>query len=173
MDYLTIIKRVMDEHKIILGHLKLVGESLSDREALMNIEKVREDVMTDFKATAAEKQSRLEQTLVMLESGLKNHYAFEERVLPPLLGELLMEALKFEHKQLLAQVEQVKSVIHSVTLEGLSRNEQLNEEAIMYGMINRIRRQKEEHLNREEAMLTLLQKILEEKAKNLTNVDSG
>jgi len=165
MDYLAVIKRVMDEHRVIADRLKLVGEPLNDQEAVISLESVREDLMVDFKATAVEKQSRLEQALLMLEAGLKNHYAYEEDVLPPLLGETITAALALEHRQLLAEVEQAKSVIRGVRLDELSHEEVLNEEALMYGLLNRIRRQKEEHLKREEAMLLMLQKALEEKAK--------
>lgn len=165
MDYLAIIRRIMDEHKAVVERFKLAGESLNDREALTGLEKVREDLMADFKSTAFEKQEKLEQALTLLENGLKNHYDFEEEALPFLMGELLTEALTLEHKQLLSGIEQARSVIKSVRLEGLSRDEQLNEESVMYGLINRLRRQKEDHLNREEAILIMLQKALEERAK--------
>ena len=161
MDSLTIIKRVMDEHRVIMGRLKLVGESLSDKEALISIEEARAGLINDYKSTTSEKRSKLEQTLTVLQAGLKNHYAFEEETLPPLLGELLMEALKLEHKELLAEMERVKALIHNVNFEGLTRSELLNEESLMYESINRIRRQKEDHLNREETMLMMLQKVLE------------
>jgi hypothetical protein len=165
MDDLLLIKRIMDEHRLIRNNMKLVGESLNDREAASGLQKMREDMMVDVKSTAAEKQSKIEEALAVLEAGLKNHYAFEEEYLPPLLGELLMESLVLEHKQLLEKLGQVKSVIENVKLEKLSRNEQLNEEAVMFGLLNRIIREKEGHINREEAILEMLQKVLEEKAR--------
>lgn len=33
-DKLAIIRRIIDEHQTIKGHLKLVGDSVSDQEAL-------------------------------------------------------------------------------------------------------------------------------------------
>jgi hypothetical protein len=55
------------------------------------------------------------------------------------LGELLTWILVLEHTQLLFEIEQAKSAIKSARLERLSRNKQLSEESVMYGLIKQVK----------------------------------
>ena len=42
-DKLAIIKRIIDEHQTIKEHIKLVGDSVSDQEALTALQKAHAD----------------------------------------------------------------------------------------------------------------------------------
>ncbi len=162
-DYLAIIKRVIEEHQTIREHVKLVGDSISDREALATLEKASTDWIPGRGKALSERQNRLLRTISSLEEGLKHHFAFEEKALPPLLGELLMQALILEHREIMKELVEAKSIVANTKLEGLRRDELLFQESHMQDMIHSIYQLNEGHLTKEEAILYMVQRALEEK----------
>jgi hemerythrin len=164
-DKLTLVKRITAEHQAIKGHVKLVGDSVSDNEALAALQKAHTDFIPGRLEIVSEKQKKLQQTMSTLEEGLKNHFAFEEKALPPLLGELLMQALVLEHSEIKDEINQVKSAVADSKLEELSREELLSRESQIQQMIDNICQLIEEHATKEEAVLEMLQKALEEKER--------
>lgn len=162
-DKLAIIKRVVDEHQIIKKHLKLVGDSVNDQEALATLRKAHTDFIPGRLEVASEKQNRLQQAMSFLKEGLENHFAFEEKELPPLLGELLMQALVLEHREIIKEIDEAVSTVANTRLEGLSREESLSTESQMQQMIDNICQLVEEHATKEEAILEMLRRAVEEK----------
>ena len=59
LDNLSIIKKVIDEHQVIRGHVKLVGDSIADQEALTALVKARTDWIPG-QPDIAEKQHKLQ-----------------------------------------------------------------------------------------------------------------
>ena len=167
-DHLAIIKRVIEEHQIIRGHIKLVGDSISDREALTTLEKARADWMPGRPELLVETQKKLQQSISFLDEGLRSHFVYEEKVLPPLLGELFMRAILLDHQQIKKGIDEAKSIVGNIKLEGLSREELLSRESHIQEMINSICQQVEEHATREEIILEMLQRALEEKKRPKT-----
>ena len=165
-DKLAIIRRILDEHQTIKGHLKLVGDSVSDQEALAALQKAHADFIPGRLEVVSEKQRKLQQTMSALEEGLKNHFAFEEKSLPPLLGELLMQALVLEHREIRNEIDEAKSTVESIKLEGLSREELLSKESHIQQMIDNICQLVEEHATKEEAILEMVQRALEDIGQN-------
>jgi len=165
-DKLAIIRRIIDEHQTIKGHLKLVGDSVSDQEALAALQKAHADFIPGRLEVVSEKQRKLQQTMSALEEGLKNHFAFEEKALPPLLGKLLMQALVLEHREIKNEIDEAKSTVESIKLEGLSREKLIAKESHMQQMIDSICQLVEEHATREEVVLEMLQRGLEDREQN-------
>ena len=165
-DHLAIIKRVIEEHQIIRGHIKLVGDSISDREALTTLEKARADWMPGRPELLVETQKKLQQAISSLDEGLKNHFAYEEEVLPPLLGELFMRALVLDHREIMKEINEAKSMATETKLEGLSREELLSKESYVHQTISSMCHLVEEHIAREEIILEMLRRALEEKEQN-------
>ena len=163
LDKLAIVNRVIEEHQTIRGHIKLVGDSVSDEEALKSLEGARADWIPGRLETVSEKQRRLQQTLNALDEGLKNHFAFEEKALPPLLGEMLMRALILEHRGIKSQIEEVKNMLANTRLEGLSQGELLSKKSEVKQAIDRILHLVEEHAAKEEAILKMANMALEDK----------
>jgi hypothetical protein len=97
-DNLATVNRAIEEHHTIRAHVKLVGDSVSDLEALFSLQKARPDWILSSPEALSEKKDKLLQTLSTLDEGLKNHFSFEDKLFPPLFGELLMQALKIEHR---------------------------------------------------------------------------
>jgi hypothetical protein len=165
MDNLEIIRQVLAQHKVISGQLKSAGDTVSDMEALLRLEIARTDLTMGFQSKLAEKRSRLQQIMAPIDRGLRKHYAFEEEMLPPLLGRVLTEALVFEHQQLLLQMEQTISFLQGIEVEGLTRAEEMKKESLIYDRLDTLRRHKLDHLNREEAVLFTLQNVIEIQTK--------
>jgi len=163
LDKLAIINRVIAEHQTIGQHVKLVGDSVSDEEALKSLEGTRADWIPGRLEAVSEKQKRLQQTMNALDEGLRRHFAFEEKALPPLLGELLMQSLILEHREIKEKIDEAKSTAADTKLEGLSRDELLSEEAHMQHIVANIGHLVEEHAAREEAVLAMVKRALEEK----------
>ena len=163
LDSLAIINRVIEEHQRIREHVKLVGDSVNDPEALKSLEKARADWIPGRLEAVSEKQKRLQQTLSALGEGLKRHFDFEEEALPPLLGELLMQSLIIDHRAMMKGIDEAKSIAADIKIEGLSRDELLSKEASIQQMVNDICQLVEEHAAREETILEMVKRALEEK----------
>ena len=154
-DKLAIVNRIIEWHQTIRGHIKLVGDSITDQEAVVALGKERTDFIPGRLEVLSKKQEKLQQTLNFLEDGLKNHFAFEEDVLSPLLGELLAQALLVEHQEIENEIARAKSIAASTKLEGLSREELLSEESHIQQIVDYICQLVDEHATREEAILEM------------------
>jgi len=163
MDDLAIISRVLEEHRAIKGHIKLVGDSISDQEALASLTQARADWIPGQQEILAEKQKKLQRALSFLYEGLKKHFSFEEELLPPLLGELLMRALILKHMEIIKQISEVKPIVADIKLEGLSRDELLSEESFIQRAINKTCQLVEYHTEEEEVILEMVERALREK----------
>jgi len=162
-DELAIINRVIEEHRKVRQHLKLAGDSLTDREATASLQKARKDWVPGRLEILAEKQKRLQQTVSALDEGLTHHFSYEEKYLPPILGELLTQALLFEHREIKKGLDDVKNVVGGIKLEGLDREQCLIEESKMHDLINNLEQAVGEHAKREEIILEMLQRALRER----------
>ena len=162
-NYLAIIKRVIEEHQTIRGHVKLVGDSLSDREALTSLERARADWVPGRPELLATTQKELQQAIESLDEGLKNHFAFEGKALPPLLGKLFMRAILLDHQEIRKAIAEAKSIAAETKLKGLSREDLLSKESHIQQRISNICQLVEEHAAREETILDMLRRALEEK----------
>jgi len=163
LDNLAIISRIINEHQTIRGHVKLVGDSVSDEEAMERLERVRADFSPGQAPLLSEKHDRLRQTMAYLDEGLRNHFAFEEKFLPPLLGELIMRALVLEHSKIASSIDNVKAIVAVAKLEGLGREELIARESRMQQAIYEMCHLVEEHAAREETVLGMVQRGLQDK----------
>lgn len=161
-DSLATIRKVIEEHQLIRGHLKLVGETVSDREAVADLEEARIDWIPGRPQSLVEIKESLQQALSLLDEGLKNHFVFEEEALPPLLGELFMKAIRLDHQEIMKALKQAKTMSTDTRLVGLSRDELLHKEAETQQTISNLCQLIEEHASKEETILEMLQKGLEE-----------
>ena len=165
-DYLAIIRRIIEWHRTIREHVKLVGDSISDREALISLERARADWVPGQPELQVETQTKLYQSITAMGDGLKNHFDYEEKVLPPLLGEFFMMALVLDHRKIMREIDEDKVIVGETKLEGLSREDLLSAESRIQQAISSLCQLSEEHLTREEVILEMLQRALEEKAQS-------
>ena len=164
-DYRAMFNKIREEHLAIRGNIRLVGDSVSDEEALKVLTRARADWFPGRTEILSEKQKRLQQALSSLEEGLQNHFAIEAKYLPPFLGELFMRALLLEHREIAEQINEARSMAVAMKLEGLSREELLSKEAKIQQVVNGICQAVEEHAAKEETLLEMLEKGLQERGR--------
>lgn len=162
-DKLAIINKIIEAHQAIRGQTRLVGDSIVDRQALNILTRARADWIPGRLEILSEKQKKLQETLDFLREGLRNHFAYEARYLPQLLGELLMRALLLEHREVLRQIDEAKSMVADTKLEDLGREGLLSEESHIQQIVSTVSQVVEEHATREEVILDMLKRALEEK----------
>ncbi len=166
VDNLTIIHRVIEEHRVIRTHVKLVGDSMNDMEAFLSLQKVHAGWTQSSKEGMLEKQEKLQQTLSSLSEGLNNHFGFEEKTLPPLFGELLMQALIFEHREIMNKLNEAKSMVFDTRLEGLDQKELLAKKWDIQQVVGSLPQVIEGHARKEETILNMMKKAMENKEQS-------
>jgi len=164
-DELAIINRVIEWHQSIREHVKLIGDSVTDREALSSLQKARADWVPGRLDILVEKQKKLTQAMSALDEGLNNHFGWEEEALPPILGQLFMRALVIEHQEIMRRIGLARTSVTTLEIEGLSRDACLVKEAEMQDMISNLSQSIEGHAHREETILEMAQKALLEKGQ--------
>jgi hypothetical protein len=160
-DYLAKVREILEEHHIIRGSVRLVGDSVSDQEALASLKGVRSDWTPGRLELVSEKQRNLKQTMSFLEEGLRNHFSREEEVLPQVLGEFLMRALLSEHQEIKEAINRVKSVASVTKLEGMSQEELMANDSELKQVVSSLSQLIEGHADKEDMMLEMVERTLE------------
>lgn len=160
---LELIRRLVEQHRGIRSNLMRAGEWISDLEAMSNLQKGYSGWVLSPTESLTGAQQNLHQEVSSLYSGLNSHFAYEERSLPHLFGDVLMEALLIEHRELRGDLENTRSVLLDVKLEGLSREELLVIKARMRQGMDELYQKIEEHAGKEEKIFSMLQRALEER----------
>jgi hemerythrin superfamily protein len=161
-DNLAIINKIIEEHHSIRGHVKLVGDSVSDIEALFGLRRAHSVWSQSSLETLSEKRRQLQQAISFLDEGLRNHFSFEEKALPPLLGELLMRALVLQHRKIRAEIDTAKTTVTDTKLEELSQEELLSKRSQIQQRISHICQIIEEHAAEEETILKMMREALQD-----------
>ena len=162
-DNLAMINRIIEAHNTIRGNIKLVGDSVTDLEALFSLQKTDAGWSLSSLETLAENKGKLLQTLSALDEGLRNHFRLEEHALPPILGEILMLALALDHKEIGKLLGDAKTVVADAKLDGLSQEKLLKKKSEIQRSVTDILQKVEEHARKEEIVLKMAQKALESK----------
>jgi hypothetical protein len=164
-DSLAVIDRVIREHQAIRRSIRLSGEAVNDVEALFTIQATQSGWSQSSIADLGGKLSQLLQAVSFMEDGLRNHFAFEEESLPPLLGDLLMKALLREHREVSQQLQDVKGMLSGSRLEGMDQRDLLAKRAVIQQDITDLGQAIEEHAQHEEVILNMLKRTLEKTRK--------
>ena len=159
-DHLAKINEILEEHRTIRGGVKLMGDSVSDQEALASLKSMRSDWTPGRLEIVSEKQRKLKQTMSFLEEGLRNHFAKEQDALPAVLGEFLMQSLLLEHQKIFEKVDEVGLVATDSKLEGLTEAELESKDSEIKQKISDFSRLIEEHADKEELMLEMVVRAL-------------
>jgi hemerythrin len=161
-DYLEQIDRIIAEHQMIKGHLKMGGDSTSDQEALITLKSARSEWTPQRVDIMSEKMNKLRQTIASLREGLLNHFQLEEDILPPILGKILIQALLRDHKEIMGKINEINSTIASARLEELSPDELATKDAGLSQMTASLSRLIEGHAEKEEQMLDMAKQVLQD-----------
>jgi len=161
-DYLAIIRRIIEEHHKIRSDVTQVGESANDLAAVFSLQRAYSTWSQSSLEALAQKQANLKETINLMAEGLDRHFGFEEKNLPPIFGEILMQALRFEHREIRQKLAEIKSTVTDTRLEGLGQRELLAQRTRIQHVVSNIRQAIEEHANREEVILHMLERALAE-----------
>jgi hypothetical protein len=161
-DKLALIEKVIEEHRSIGRQMKLVGESVTDEEALASLEKARADLIPGKPDAASVKHGRLLQAVGYLDEGLRNHFAFEEQVFPEMLGDLLARAIVLQHEEIRRELEETRVAAAGTWPDGPGREEALAEELRLQQKVGTLAELVSDHARKEEVILDMARLALEE-----------
>ena len=165
-DTLRVIEEAIAEHHSIRENLKHAGDSVTDIEALFALHKAIAGWSQSSVRELKDKQGHLLKAIASLEQGLKRHFNFEEKELPPLLGEVLMKTIVSEHVEITGLIGKTKASLAEGVPEGLSQPEMLTRKAKIQANIHQIIEAVEEHAKHEEVILMMIKKALEGSVSN-------
>ncbi len=109
-DTLSTVQSLLNEHEAIRGHMQQVRGSVKDLESILNQEAKRRN-HSEYLAVVTGKQQALKQTWGYLEDGLRMHHAHEDNVMPPLVGDLIMQGIRLEHDEQLRQFNKINPAL--------------------------------------------------------------
>ena len=159
-EFLEIIHKVIAAHQLIRESEKRVGESTNDFEAFLSLQQASSSWSESSVSAIHEQKKKLQETVEILDGGLKNHFAFEEQSLPSIFGGALMRGLLVEHKEIKAKIEQANSTLNSTHFEELPAEELSAQKAHIQELIFGINKMLEEHAGTEEMILKLIERAL-------------
>lgn len=115
-ELVSTVESLMNEHEAIRGHMRQVRESVKGLESLLN----RADALhhrPEFLDSVNQKKNDLKQAMGYMEDGLKNHHLHEEAVMPQLVGELIMKAIRLEHTEQYKKFDRLNPLLMSSDLQ--------------------------------------------------------
>ena len=163
---LEIIEQVIAQHQIIRLNLQGMQGSLTDFDALFSLQKAQAGWTQSSVVELIAQRQQLRHALGRVQEGLNGHFAWEEKALTRLFGEVFMKALLFEHAEIRQHIEQTISMIDNSSLEGMSQRDLLVYKSRLEASITKANQMVEEHANLEEQMLRMLRKTFQAEAKS-------
>jgi regulator of sigma D len=159
---LEIIDQVIAQHQIVRLNLQGVQSSLTDFDALFNLQKAQSRWAQSSVNKLQDQKQQLQDALSKVQQGLNGHFSWEEQVLPALFGEVLMKALLFVHGEIRQQIEQTMSKVGSSSIEGLNQKDLAAQKSRVHEATATLARMVEEHAALEEQILGMLKKAFQD-----------
>jgi hypothetical protein len=163
-DALEVINKAIEQHHKIREHLAQTGDSMTDIEALFMLNKMLANWSQSSIREYQDRRVQLLKAVKALERGLKRHFEYEEKFLPPLLGEVLMKTIIGDHQKIAGLIKKAKDEIAGARGEGLNQTELLAGKTKIQGDIQNIIEAAEKHAGHEETILTSIKKAMEDTA---------
>ncbi len=162
MESLATITRVISQHHEIRVHVRLVGDSISDEEAVCTLRAASADWIPGRQGAVVDRQQKLQQTLCYVQEGLKNHFAVEESILPLFMDETLLRALLLDHRRIADELASARSTVAAMQLEGLDREGLLIKEAHIRQLVDHLCHLIEDHTTKEDIVLDMMGKAVQD-----------
>jgi|WetSurMetagenome_2_1015567.scaffolds.fasta_scaffold14489_3 hypothetical protein len=163
LDPLEIIRNILAQHFTITENIKTTGDRMNDIDAVFSIQVASYQTAQSAYSVSnlLEKRIHLLNTINILEDGLKKHFTYEERVMPLVLGDLLLEDILHDHKKITGQIENVKASL--INLEKLNKDEIQSKRLELVENVNNLRDIIVNHTHFEEEILGVIKKVFENK----------
>jgi hypothetical protein len=164
LDAVEVIRRVTAEHSLLRDKKNLLGLSMNDMEAAVDLRGASAIWGQSSIGTIVERRRALQQTIDALEEGLELHFVFEEEELPAILGSTLTRALLLEHKEIKDKIRQTKSALAETHLEKLTREEVFWQKGRIQQLVFNTSQAIEDHAGREDVILRMVDRSLQNSA---------
>jgi hemerythrin len=152
-DKMAVINKAIEQHHDIKGHLRLAGDSLTDIEAQFLLNKAYSVWSQSSVRQLEEKINVMIRAVSALAEGLKRHFSFEEKSLPPFLSEADMKIIVYDHQEIGRQIENAAKILQEARLEGLNQQELLQKKTAIQEIILMLMQKVEDHAKHEEIIL--------------------
>jgi hypothetical protein len=162
---INVINRAINEHHEIKDTVPLTAESITDVEALFLLTQAYAGWVQAAARDLPEKQAQLVETLTAVERGLRQHWDYEEKELPPIFGDVLMKAFLIEHNDIAAKIKKARTDLSGTQLKGLRPTERVARKTVLETSVNRVIQAIEEHNRHEETILRMVKKALAANSK--------
>src|SRR5512136_756534 len=103
---------LLDTHQAIRGHMKVVMDHVNAYETTLGLDKLPVCVTPEKCVLLNQTQRSLEQTLAYLEEGLEKQLEHENKVLPAMICDLLMQAINHDHDKVMEPVRLARSIVN-------------------------------------------------------------
>ena len=117
---LILIDSIMHEHDAIRRHMKSISGLMDGWEQVD--QGTLDEPDSPVIPVVLTGHVNLKQTMSHLDDGLMKHQNHEEEVMPDLLGNPLVEAIRIEHQEIQKQLQEINFILLNVNLRGLLAN---------------------------------------------------
>jgi len=155
------INRTLEEHHAVRDRVELTGGPVSDFEALFALSQAYASWSQCPPEELAVRHAQLLKTLELVDRGLKQHWAYEEKAMQPIFGETLMKAFLYEHHDIAGKLKSAREIIAGEKLQGLEPQVLLAKKTAIQDIVNHVMQAIEEHSNHEDMIFKMLKKGLE------------
>ena len=163
-DAIEVVTNVLAQHATITGYVKDTGDKMNDVDAIFSVQRETYKVAWSSSSPVEllEKSKQLMEKIQILEDGLKNHFAYEEKVFPLVLGEIVLNDIWSAHNDIQERIDDVKKQLNS--LEGLEKDELYAKRADLLKSVNELSDAITNHARSEDRILNMTKKLFEEYA---------
>lgn len=163
-DALEVINSVLSQHSTITDHVKDTSNKMNDIDAIFDVQRETYKVAWSSSSVAdlLEKRDQLREKIQVLEDGLSKHFAYEEKVFPLVLGEILLKDILSDHSKVSEQTEKVKKCLNS--LQGLEKDELYSKRTELLESVNKLSDTITNHAHNEDRVLNMIKKVFEDYA---------
>lgn len=166
-DALEVINNVIAQHGKVTEHVKTTGNKMNDIDAVFSVQRAAYKVAWSASSVKEmlDKRDQLMETLTIMEEGLTKHFAYEEKALPLVFGDLLMKDILDAHTAIKAQIDKAKATLKD--LDGLDKDELFARRTELVDIVHDLRTTVTDHAHDEEEILGMIRKVFEQRpAKN-------
>ena len=155
---LSLINDVMHEHEAIDASIKSLRNSNHDlADAFELVQK--SDWTPDNINLLLDKLSNLKDRLSDLEEGFKNHFKMDEAAFLPMMGDLMVRAIRIEHQNMLKELDVIRQLQNGITAQTVKEIG-----PVIISKTDSLIQSIETHVRRETDMLQLISRVFKTEA---------
>jgi hypothetical protein len=161
LEAIEIINNIIAQHQKITEVIKTTGSKMNDIDAVFSVQNSTWQVawMTTTLPKLLEKRGTLLNVINILSDGLTKHFAFEQKVMPLVLGEQLVKDILHDHDRVMAQIETTRAFL--IGLDDLKAEEFQSKRLDLIQDIDDLRDLVLNHAHYEEIILNNMKQVFE------------